>query len=329
MKMSELYFHIEDYLLFCKSKNLARKTIKSYEQSLKLFERWARDEGIDNVDEITTSLIIKYIRSLQTRGKYEAVRNYNSRRYNHPQNRTDLGNPITATTINNYIRNLKAFCTYCCEFDLMKENPMRKIKQLPNKRKPKDFITDEQYKDLLRYMNLDAYHERRDYVIINLLFDTGMRISECLMIEVKHIDMIKRSIFLPAENTKGKKDRYVFFSYEMARILRQWFKMKDLYNETDRLIFTTSTGNPLVASVFEKNFKNYTSRIGLEGVSPHSLRNNFAKRFLMAGGNIYALSQILGHSSVTVTEEAYLDLTPDDIRQTYQFFSPLSVMKNR
>lgn len=178
-------------------------------------------------------------------------------------------------------------------------------------------------------MNLDAYHERRDYVIINLLFDTGMRISECLMIEVKHIDMLKRCIFLPAENTKGKKDRYVFFSHEMARILRQWFKIKDLYNNTNNFVFTTSIGNPLINSVFEKNFRNYTARIGLEGITPHCLRNNFAKRFLMAGGNIYALSQILGHSSVQVTEDAYLDLTPDDIRKTYQHFSPLSVMKNK
>lgn len=127
MQPSELYFHIEDYLLFCKSKNLARKTIRSYEQTLKLFERWARDEGIDNIDKITPTIIIKYIRFLQTRGKYEVVTNDNSRRYNYPENRTDLGKPITATTVNNYIRNMKAFFTYCCEFDLIKENPMRKL----------------------------------------------------------------------------------------------------------------------------------------------------------------------------------------------------------
>ena len=58
------------------------------------------------------------------------------------------------------------------------------------------------------------------------------------------------------------------------------------------------------------------------------LRNNFAKRFLMAGGDIYTLSRLLGHSSVTVTEKAYLDLTDDDIRQNYQRFSPLSNMRS-
>ena len=57
------------------------------------------------------------------------------------------------------------------------------------------------------------------------------------------------------------------------------------------------------------------------------LRNNFAKRFLMSGGDIYTLSKILGHSSVTVTEEAYLDLLTEDLRIKYQNYSPLLNLK--
>ena len=59
------------------------------------------------------------------------------------------------------------------------------------------------------------------------------------------------------------------------------------------------------------------------------LRNNFAKRFLMQGGDIYTLSRILGHSSVKVTEEAYLDLDTDDLRTNYQRFSPLANLKRK
>ena len=57
------------------------------------------------------------------------------------------------------------------------------------------------------------------------------------------------------------------------------------------------------------------------------LRNNFAKRFLMNGGSIYALSRILGHSSVVVTEKAYLDLDDEDLRQNYIPYSPLEQLK--
>ena len=59
------------------------------------------------------------------------------------------------------------------------------------------------------------------------------------------------------------------------------------------------------------------------------LRNNFAKRFLMQGGDIYTLSRILGHSSVKVTEEAYLDLDANDLRVNYQRYSPLANLKRK
>ena len=131
---------------------------------------------------------------------------------------------------------------------------------------------------------------------------------------------------MPAQNTKGKKDRIVYFSNEMNLLIKRWLKYKDIYTNTE-FLFTTQRGNTFKNHIYEKNFRNYCKRIQLEGVSPHTLRNNFAKRFLMNGGNIFTLSQILGHSSVTVTEKAYLDLTDDDIRQSYQAFSPLAHMR--
>ena len=88
--------------------------------------------------------------------------------------------------------------------------------------------------------------------------------------------------------------------------------------------FLVSTG---LISSFESNFKGYIRRAKIEkDVTPHCLRNNFAKRCLMNGMDIYTLSRLLGHSSVTVTEEAYLDLTDNDIGQRYQHFSPVNSM---
>ena len=69
MQLSNYIFILRTIFYFAKVKNLARKTLKSYEQSLKLFERWAHDNKIDNVDKITATVITKYIHSLQTRGK--------------------------------------------------------------------------------------------------------------------------------------------------------------------------------------------------------------------------------------------------------------------
>lgn len=73
---------------------------------------------------------------------------------------------------------------------------------------------------LLDCLQRDKFFEYRDWVIIQLLIDTGMRCGECLLIKMEDIDFRKNAILLPAENTKGKKDRYVFFSAQMEKQLR-------------------------------------------------------------------------------------------------------------
>ena len=159
-----------------------------------------------------------------------------------------------------------------------------------------------------------------------LIFDTGMRLGETLLIKETEVDFTKRTILLTAENTKGRKDRYVFFSQEMLKQLRRWLQYKDRYRESS-YVFCTNKGKPLQINNYETNFKKYGERIGVKDIHPHMLRNNFAKRFLMTGGDIYTLSRILGHSSVKVTEKAYLDLDEDDLRINYQRYSPLANLK--
>lgn len=83
--------------------------------------------------------------------------------------------------------------------------------------------------------------------------------------------------------------------------------------ESDYLFPVKEHGGSIGVGNFEGNFRKYIARAGLnEQYTPHCLRNNFAKRCLMNGMDIYTLSKILGHSSVTVTEQAYLDINDDD-----------------
>lgn len=114
----------------------------------------------------------------------------------------------------------------------------------------------------------------------------------------------------------------------MANELRKWLQYKDRYCETVCVFPSRQSIDPISVATFETNFKNYIRRVGIkENISPHAIRNNFAKRCLMSGMDIYTLSRILGHSSVTVTEKAYLDLTDADIGVNYQRYSPLEHMK--
>ncbi|GMM64216.1 hypothetical protein uth001_15440 [Clostridium butyricum] len=173
-------------------------------------------------------------------------------------------------------------------------------------------------------MDCTKFHEFRDYTVINLIFDTGMRLSETLNLTINDVDLIRRTILIPAEITKGRKDRVVFYSQQMSKLLQRWLRYKDTMQETELLFPTQRTNGIISNSNFERNFRTYLKRAKIKKkITPHGLRNNFARRFILNGGSLAILSKILGHSSVKVTEAAYLDLMEDDLRKSYQKYSPL------
>lgn len=322
--MEQIDYDVDDFICYCEAKNLSKKTYGSYEQTLRLLVQYLKNTySITETKQIRERHIREYVAYLQERGKYSVVADERTKATNFPENRQDYGKRVEITTINNYIRNIKVFFNYMYESRYITENPIRRIKEIKNQRKVDGYLNDNDMNKLFKTFDLSKFHEYRDYIVSKLIFDTGMRITETLLIEETDIDFTKRSILLIAENTKEKKDRYVFFSAEMAKELKKWLQYKDRYRQSD-YVFCTHKGKLLNANNFEKNFKKYGESLGLKDIHPHMLRNNFAKRFLMSGGDIYTLSRILGHSSVKVTEEAYLDLDTDDLRINYQRYSPLA-----
>jgi integrase/recombinase XerD len=302
----------------------------SYEQTLRLFERWCKEQlNIVEVDKVTESVVRCYINDLQERGKYSFYSNDNQKQTNFPERRRDYRKPISTITINNYIRNMRVFFNWLDIEAVTKKNPMKKVRQLKVNRKAKEYISDEDFKKLISCLDKSYFSEHRDYAMIMLMIDSGMRLGECSCLLMDDISLANRQIALRAEITKGRKDRMVYFSGKTEQVLRRWVQYKDRYVTTDYLFPTRSnTGAHIQVSNLETNFKHYLQRIGLdENISPHCLRNNFAKRCLMNGMDIYTLSRILGHSSVTVTEQAYLDLTDEDLGKRYQHYSPVSAMR--
>lgn len=91
-------------------------------------------------------------------------------------------------------------------------NSVGRIKETKYVRKIVEFLDDANFNKLLKVFDLSKIHECRDYIVAQLILDIGKKLGETLLIEEKDIDIIERTILLKTENTKGKKDRYVFFS---------------------------------------------------------------------------------------------------------------------
>lgn len=314
---------ISQYMTHCRSRQLRPKTMSSYEQTLALFALWMEQtHSVNQVEAIREAHIRQYIIDLQSRGKYTFCTVGGEK--SHPQNRRDYQAPISNITINNYLRNLKAFFAWAVEMEYISKSPMKRIHPLPEERKPREYLEDEEVKRLLRSFDRGYYTEYRDLLVILLMLDSGTRLGETLSIEMDQLDLLDRCVVLPADKTKGRRTRTVYFSEKTAKEMRRWIQYKDRYCESDFLFPVRRHGRKLEVSVFERNFRQYIKRVGItKAITPHTMRNNFAKRCLMAGMDIYTLSRILGHSSVEVTEKAYLDLTDSDIKKKYNRFSPV------
>ena len=315
-----------EFMLYCRSTQLREKTMLSYEQTLRLFEKWCKEEqGITSVDKVNENVIRRYIFDLQERGKYTFYANDKQKAINYPERRRDFRKPVSTITINNYIRNLRVFFNYLERNYIIRKNPMKKIRQLRTNRQLKVYLTDDELRRLLTRFDRSYFSEHRDYMMILLMLDSGMRLGECSTLLVSDLELHRKRVNLRAEETKGRRERTVFFSPKTEKALRSWLQYKDRYVESDYLFPVKEHGGPIGVGNFESNFRKYIQRTGLnEDYSPHCLRNNFAKRCLMNGMDIYTLSKILGHSSVTVTEQAYLDIDDDDMSKRYQNYSPLN-----
>lgn len=320
----ELQTEIDHYLEYCVSKQLRPKTMKAYEQGLRLFGKWTEQQGgLEYCEDISEAVIRRYIVDLQRRGKYTLNTKDDDELNNYPWNRTDYREAISNTTINNYIRYLRAFFLWLEYEEILERTPMKRVKVLPDQRKPKEYLEDDEVKELLEVLDKSNFCEYRDLIVMMIMLDSGTRLGETLSIEETQIDLKERTIFLPADKTKSRKARNAFFSRKTAAEIKKWLRFKKKACASNYAFPMVKNGEMLDVSRYEKRFRDYIKRTSItKHITPHTLRNNFAKRCLLSGMDIYTLSRILGHSSVTVTEEAYLDVKDMELKGRYQSHSP-------
>lgn len=324
--MTDLVFHLDNFMIYCSSKNHSRITLASYEQTLKLFKTFLKTEfEIIEVSKVQSGHIRQYIKYLKERGKYTVVNDDKSREINHPENRKDFKKQISSTTIANYIRNIKVFFNYLTDVErVLSKNPLATIDNVKPERKVKKTLTPDELKRLFNQFDNSTFHGYRNLTITRLLLDTGMRVGECLCLLPEQFDFHHKSIHLI--NTKYNKERYVYFSYKSANELKQWLRYKDRYSDSPYM-FPTTKGTILDVRNYERALREAGEKAGIE-IHPHQLRNNFAKYYILNNGDWFSLCRILGHSSVEVTQKAYLDFTDDEIARKYQKHSPLTFVED-
>lgn len=174
-------------------------------------------------------------------------------------------------------------------------------------------------------------HPRRDEAILLFLLDTGVRASELCSLQLSDVDLQgKRCRVLG----KGNKHRYVYFGKDTARALWQYLKEGARDRSDDGPLFQSDRGMGAGEALSRSGLLQLIERLGIAAkieatrCSPHTFRHTFAVEFLRAGGNVFSLKELLGHTSLTIVNR-YIALAQADLERQHRQFSPVDNLKGR
>ena len=224
----------------------------------------------------------------------------------------------SATTVRRKISSFKTFYKFLYLNDYIdkKEYPLSRIAYPKTDKKLPSFVY---YNDLLEIINESTRDKDgvRDRLIIEMLYATGVRVSELVNIKVDDIDFNNRRIRILG---KGNKERIVYYGEYAEEILKEYINSREKNKEN--YLFMNSKGNRLTDRGVRYIIDNIMERLSVKThVTPHVLRHTFATDMLNNGCDIKVVQELLGHSSLRTTE-VYTHVTNERLKEVYYKYHP-------
>jgi len=197
------------------------------------------------------------------------------------------------------VASAKSFFKFMVASGRMRENPTQNLPSPQVSKHSLKFLSPSEYQKLLAEpTKLSSPEAKRDAVMLELLYATGVRISELVSLNVKNIDLKQNCVHI---NSK----RQVPFDHRLSLILGNFLRsdrLDLLYDEREEALFLNRRGKRLTRQGFWQIIKGYASKAGLGGkVTPQTLRHSFARRKLQNGIELHQLQQLLGHAYISST----------------------------
>ena len=265
---------------------LSENTINAYRRDLSGFLDFCTNKGILGVEYITRNHLNSYILSL----------------------RQDSLNPRSVVR---KIASLRGFFKWLCANSYIQNNPASSIEQpkLP-KRLPK-VMTLQEIKEVF-HSNLNP----RENLIVELLYDCGLRVSELVNLKTSDIDLKSRYIQCFG---KGSKERLVPFGKKAKESFNKYYKEREIilakYNLTSKRLLINDSGR----FITRQDVYNFVRKLGEKihkHISPHTLRHTFATHLLENGADLRIVQELLGHSDVSTTQ-LYTHITKKRLKEVY------------
>ena len=282
------------YLKF--EKRLSENTVVSYEtdldQFLSFYKEYSTSQKIEKVDKRTIrSWIVKL----------------------------SLSN-LSAKSINRKIASLKSFFKFLVKRDLIKRNPSSHINSLKTDQKIPIFIKERDINFLFK--NIDVKEDRngqRDLLILELLYGTGIRISELINIKISDINFKKKEIKVIG---KRNKERIIPLHNNAIYQTKKYLKLAEKEGYKNQYLLFTKKGEKIYPMLINRIVKKHLSTlIKSKKYNPHLLRHTFATHILNKGGDLNSIKDLLGHSSLAATQ-VYTHNSIEKLKETFNSSHP-------
>lgn len=306
-----------------KANNLKGRTIDGYIQNMRYFTEWLTENYGDlTVADITIQILREYVLWCAEEKEFYGGHPYKSEF-------AEGKRGLSPASVNVRIRVLKAFFTVMYGEEYIERNPATNLALMRQDIDTVEPLSDDELRRFLKAPDQKSFSQFRDYVIMILIIDSGMRLGEIISLEKSEVDLMKKQITLPASKNKNRKSRILPLSVETVRLLKQLITETSVEFDTE-YVFTTNYGEKMSEKTLQKAFTKYAEKAKIgKTVSPHKLRHNFATIAAMNGMSVFTLMKLMGHGDIATTRK-YVQVSGDDIANQHRDFTPLSkILKKR
>ena len=225
---------------------------------------------------------------------------------------------------------LKRFYRFLISERIIKNNPMEKIDIPKSEDTLSITLSADQIEKILKFVSkkTNNYIDIRSNLIIELLYSTGVRVSELISIKTNNIDLQKKKILIdPPEKGKSRKERIVFFAEQTKEVIEKYLEFRKIYfkeKDSPWLFPSNNTNDFLTRRRVLQIMHNLADKIKIDKnlMHPHSFRHAFGNHLLNSGADIRVVQKLLGHSSI-ITTQKYTEHR-DKLIETIENFHPLN-----
>lgn len=283
---------IQEFIVYLREvKKTSENTVLSYERDLRKFNKYCLEVGITDVNQITTTGLNSYVLYLEKQG-------------------------LKPATISRGIASLKAFWHFLQKEGYVKQDIAEDLKAPKVEKKMPSILSQEETARLLNETNGTSPKELRDGAMLELLYATGIRVSELISLRLEDVNLKMEYITC----RDGNKERIVPFGNVAKKKLQVYLsegRPELATQESSNYLFTNCSGHVMSRQGFWKLVKSYGKKAGITTeLTPHTLRHSFAMHLVSNGADLHSVQEMLGHSDISTTQ-IYANMNQSRIREVY------------